>query len=241
MKGGVGKTAAAVNLAYITANEPLRTLLIDLDPQGSASFYYRVKPKKKFSSKKLIKDRKAVEKTIRGTDYQLLDALPACMSYRKLDLVLDQVKRSKKRLADLLTRYRKEYDIIYLDCPPNITLVSENVFYASDMLLIPVIPTTLSVITLEKLITFFMDHHLDTQKIVAFFSMVERRKRMHREFLGKGLTRDVKILETMIPYSAVVEKMGLHREPVLCFSPSSQAALAYRQLWDELKRKVLSL
>ncbi|MFC2163811.1 ParA family protein [Acidobacteriota bacterium] len=235
-KGGVGKTAAAVNLSYLAAQEGHPTLLIDLDPQGSASYYFKIRPSKKQRAKQLIKGKKTIEDNLKGTDYDGLDALPSHMSYRNLDIALGGLKRSKRFLKDLLVPIQREYRYVFLDSPPNITLVSENIFNAANILLIPVIPTTLSVLAYEKLWGFFGDKNLDRSKIVAFYSMAERRKKMHREILGKRHPKERRFLKPVIPYSVVVEKMGIHREPVALFAPDSNAALAYANLWQELKK-----
>jgi cellulose biosynthesis protein BcsQ len=234
----VGKTAAAVNLSYLASIEGHPTLLLDLDPQGSASYYFRVRPSKKHRTKKLIKGKKTIEDNLKGTDYDGLDALPSHMSYRNLDIALDSLKRPKRHLKDLMVPLRKEYRYIFLDSPPNITLVSENIFNAADILLIPVIPTTLSMLAYEKLWRFFADKNLDKSKIAAFYSMVEKRKKMHKEIVVQKHPREKKFLKTVIPYSVVVEKMGIHREPVSCYAPDSSAALAYTSLWNEIKRRI---
>lgn len=236
VKGGVGKTAAAVNLSYLASQDGQPTLLVDLDPQGSASYYFRVRPSKGHRAKKLIKGKKAIGDNLKGTDYDGLDALPSHMSYRNFDIALGSLKRSKRLLRDLLVPLEKEYQYVFLDSPPNITLVSENIFNAADLLLIPVIPTTLSVLAYEKLWSFFGDKNLDRTKIVAFYSMVERRKKMHSEIVGKRYEREKRFLKSVIPYSVVVEKMGIYREPVARFAPDSNAALAYSNLWKELKK-----
>ncbi|MEM8963006.1 MAG: AAA family ATPase, partial [Acidobacteriota bacterium] len=86
MKGGVGKTAAAVNLAYVAADEGARTLLWDLDPQGASAFYYRIRPRVRRGAKKLLYGKSELDAHIRATDYIGLDLIPADLSYRKLDL-----------------------------------------------------------------------------------------------------------------------------------------------------------
>ncbi|MEJ2544830.1 MAG: AAA family ATPase, partial [Calditrichaceae bacterium] len=153
IKGGVGKTAAAVNLAYLTANSGITTLLIDLDPQSAATFYFRVRPSKKHTERKLIKGGKAVSKRIKASDFENLDLLPADFSYRNLDISLDQQNNSSKRLKELVKSLKGGYDYIFFDCQPNITLVSENVFIAADIILLPIIPTTLSMRTYETLLS----------------------------------------------------------------------------------------
>ena len=88
IKGGVGKTTAAVNLAYLSAADGCRTLLWDLDPQGAASFLFRIKPRVKGGGKALIRGTKTLDDAIKGTDFDHLDLLPADFTYRNMDLLL---------------------------------------------------------------------------------------------------------------------------------------------------------
>jgi cellulose biosynthesis protein BcsQ len=236
IKGGVGKTAAAVNLSFLASAENKSTLLCDLDPQSSATYYFRVKPKMKTGLKPLVKGKKSLEKNIKGTDYHCLDLLPADFSLRNMDIMLDNVKGSKHRLKSVLKMFKDEYEYIFLDCPPNITLVSENIFYASDLILVPVIPTTLSYRTFEKLLEFFKKNKMSIKKIIPFFSMVEIRKNMHKNSM-EALNREYPaFLNNKIPYSSIVEKMGIYREPLGSFSPRSVPAQQYEALWNEVKK-----
>lgn len=238
IKGGVGKTAATVNLAHAAAVAGHATLICDLDPQGAASYYFRVRPARKFGRKKLLQGGKEMEKNIKGTDYELLDILPASFSYRKLDLSLGDTD-SRKALKEIFRRLAGSYDYIFLDCPPNITLVSENIFRAADYVVVPCIPTTLSTLTLTKLLDFFAAEKLDRNKIVPFFSMVENRKRLHRELMNElSGAPEYRFLQSAIPYLAEIERMGLTRSPVAARFSGSPAAQAYRELWDELERLI---
>lgn len=235
IKGGVGKTAACVNLAYLAARERGPTLLCDLDPQGASSFYFRIRPRSSHSSRKLLKGGQRMEKAIRGTDFPDLDLLPADLSYRNLDIELNDRASSRNRLRQLLRDFKGRYELIFLDCPPNITLVSENVFQAADLILVPLIPTTLSMMTYGKLLDFFDEAGLDRGKLRPFLSMVEARKQMHRDTIRQIMAAELAPLDTFIPYCADVEKMGLYREPLVHCRPRSVGAFAFTRLWEEVQ------
>jgi cellulose biosynthesis protein BcsQ len=239
-KGGVGKTATAVNLSYLAARTGSKTLICDLDPQGSATYYFRVKPKLKSGAKGFIKGGKNVYKSVKGTDYENLDLLPADFSLRNLDLTFDKLKRSKKRLSQILNPFKDEYDLIILDCPVTISVLAENIFNAVDFTLVPVIPTTLSVRTYRQLLSFCKKNKYQVAKIYSFFSMVDRHKKMHRELMATVSREFNGVLKSPIPFLSQIEKMGIYREPVAAFSPGSVASESYQKLWDNIQETILN-
>jgi cellulose biosynthesis protein BcsQ len=238
IKGGVGKTAIAVNLAYYAAREGCRTLLWDLDPQGAASFYMRIKPKVKGGGKALLSKKREIDSVIKASDYKNLEVLPADFSYRNMDLVLDDGKKQAKHLLKLLLPLSKEYDFVFLDCPPSISLVSENIFHAADALIVPTIPTPLSLRTLEQLRGFCAKHELNHLKILPVLSLVDRRKSLHRSITEHPPALLNGMLNTLIPYATEVEQMGEHRAPIGEFARRSRAAQAFEKLWQELRTKI---
>src|SRR5471030_1596802 len=185
LKGGVGKTAAAINLAYLAAKEGNRTLLWDLDPQGSSSFYLGVKTSVKNESKKLFNSEMDLADAVQPSAYENLSIIPADMSARHADILLNEMKQSKRKLSSLLSPLKKEYDIMVLDCPPGISLLHDNIFNAADWILMPNIPTTLSIRSYESVAEYFKENDLDIDKVKCFFSMVDHRKNLHHETMKK--------------------------------------------------------
>ncbi len=234
IKGGVGKTSAAVNLAYLAAEAGSRTLLWDLDPQAACTYLLRIKPKVKGGARKLIRLRADIEELIKGTDLVGLDLLPADFSYRHMDLALGDLKRPTRRLGRVLDAVRQEYEYVFLDCPPSISLVSESVFEAADALLVPVIPATLSSRTLAQL-DGVLGPHVQT---LAFFSMVDRRKKLHTEVMERLKDEFPDVMRATIPSSAEIERMGRERDAVVHFAPRGRAATAYRRLWAEVGERL---
>lgn len=237
LKGGVGKTASSVNMAYLSAKEGLKTLLWDIDPQGSSSFYFQVKHKVKGGIKKILSPDTDPEDLITATDYENLDIITADQSARGLDLLLEEMQSGKKRLKSALSRFSKQYEIVIIDCPPGLSALAENIFHASDIVLMPMIPTTLSLRTYQMVKDFFKDRDLDLSKLMCFFTMVDLRKNMHHEIMDQ-LFKDKRFFSNYIPYLSDVEKMGVHLAPVEAFAPSSYAAQCYSDLWDEIREGI---
>jgi chromosome partitioning protein len=247
IKGGVGKTTTAVNLAFLAAESGLRTVLWDLDPQGAASFMFRVKPRVKGGGKALIKGKRPLDDAIKGTDFDNLDLIPADFTYRNMDLLLEAASNSTsggsdppggkpaRKLSKLLAPLADEYDAVFLDCPPSVSLVSENVLHAADIIVVPIIPTTLSVRTLEQLADFVAEFNGHRPDLLAFFSMVDRRKKLHREITEKLSVERTEVARTVIPALSVIETMSVERAPVAVFAPNTGATRAYRALWAELR------
>jgi len=239
IKGGVGKTATAVNIAHLAARDGRRVLLWDLDPQAAASFLLRVRPRVKGGGAALIKGSRDLDAAIKGTDFERLDLLPADFTYRNLDLILDATKKPTQRLARLLRPLAAEYDLVVLDCPPGISLLSESVLHAADVLLVPLIPTTLSVRTLDQLSEFISSFNGHRPKVLAFCSMIDRRKRLHLEIAERLPAERPDVARTVIPALSLIERMSVERAPVTAFAPRSTAARQYAALWAELAQRGL--
>ncbi len=239
IKGGVGKTSAAVSLAYLAACDGYRTLLWDLDPQGAASFCFRIKPKVKGGLKSLKNDSSTLERAVKATDFEGLDLIPADFSLRNFDRIFTRTKHPDVHLLRLLLPLKEEYDLLFIDCAPSISLMAENIFQVADALLIPLIPTTFSLRTYQQLLSFF--HHKPPQhlQLLPFFSMYDKRRELQRDMVARMSNEIREMLDARVPYAKNVELMGVERAPVNHFAPASKSAEAYRQLWREVKVRAL--
>ena len=232
LKGGVGKTTLAVNLAWSAATQSSRrTLLWDLDPQAAASFLLGGKAPKGDAAHAVFAKDVAPEKLIVPTAIDRLDVLAADTSLRSLDRFFFTLGK-RKRLAKLLELLTKTYDRIILDCPPGLTETSEQVMRAADLILVPVIPSPLSRRALDEVVAYLDREHGSHAPLLPVFSMVDRRRALHRD----AVTADPKW--PVIPMASAVEQMAVRRAPVGAFAPRSPAGEAFHSLWTGVERKL---
>lgn len=235
IKGGVGKTASAVNFAYWSAHQGHRTLLVDLDAQGASSFYFRVRnPSKKNWGKRFFKTYEQVLAQVKESDFNHLDILPAHPSFRHFDTLLVEHGSKTSRLCKVLKGLAPHYDVVILDCPPSISLLAENIFAAADLISVPMIPTTLSQRTFCQLLDFFEQQGYAQERIRPFFTLADGRKQLHRDTAATLRKSYPRFLKQAIPHSTYVEKMGVHQAPIDLFAHNSQANRCYLALWQEI-------
>jgi chromosome partitioning protein len=233
LKGGVGKTTTAANLAWLAASRGHRTLLWDLDPQAAATYLFRIRPRVKGGSPKLVRGRRPLLEAVKATDFDRLDLLPADFTYRHMDIDLNARPKPQRTLRRLLSPLAGEYDVVILDTPPSLSLVSENVLRASDLVLVPLIPTVLSVRTFDQLVDFVKELKGRRPRLLGFFSMLDRRRRLHTEILASLPGERKQVSPIAIPSASAVEQMAVRREPLVAFAPRSPAAVAFAALWAE--------
>ena len=232
LKGGVGKTTLAVNLAWGAATlSARRTLLWDLDPQAASSFLLSGSKAREQAQSVFSKDVEP-EKLIHHTAIDRLDLIGADASLRGLDLLFHELDK-KKRLQKLLTGLRKSYDRILLDCPPGLTETSDQVMRAADLIVVPVIPSPLS----ERAYAEVVKHlggalGAKGAQVMPVHSMVDRRRKLHAEALERHPDWPV------VPMASIVESMAVRRAPVGAYAAKSPGGQAFAQLWQAVERRL---
>lgn len=232
VKGGVGKTTLAVNLAWCASTISRRkTLLWDLDAANGSGFLLGVDPKKKRSADSVFAEGSDPAKLIQSTDYPNLDLLPADESIRALDRQLDRLGK-KKRLAKLVEGLAKDYDRIIFDCPPVLNELSAQVIRAADLIIVPLPPSPLSTRAFEVVVEEVRGSGKGHPPILPVLSMLDLRRSLHKD------ARDANPKWPAIPLASAVEQCAVERRPVGAFAPRSPAARAIAQLWTAIERKL---
>jgi chromosome partitioning protein len=235
LKGGVGKTTLAVNLAWSAATESARrTLLWDLDPQSAASWLIGADGKTRGGAQAVFAKDMDAEKLIRPTGIERLDLLAADASLRGLDRLLFSLGK-KKRLSRLIDGLETAYDRVVLDCPPGLTETAEQAMRAADLILVPVIPSPLSRRALDEVMAHLDREHKGHGPVLPVFSMVDRRRALHKAALEADPDWP------SIPMASAVEQMAVHRAPVGAFAGGSPAGQAFASLWRGVEKKLSKL
>ncbi|HEX6882251.1 MAG TPA: ParA family protein [Planctomycetota bacterium] len=234
LKGGVGKTTAAVHLAHLAAHAGRTTLLWDLDPQGSASWIYRVRVDAASRPKRWLREPAELWAAIRGSDWPGLDLLPADLALGGLEASLGREEEPVAALAAVLAELGTRYERIVLDCPPAFSRLVRCALQSVHALVVPTIPTPLALRTLATLYPELKAERRRGLRVLPFFSMVDARKALHREVRAFARREGLGFLASEVPYSARVESVTVQRRP-LTAAASEAAAAPFVELAREIE------
>ena len=243
LKGGVGKTTTAVNLAAAFARSGLSALLIDLDPQASATFSLGVgRDQAGVSTAEVLTGKAEAAEAVVETSVLGLYLLPGSLRLAGMDMALARKQEPEKLLKKALSPVRRRYDVIVMDSPPGLSILTVNALAAAEAFLVPVSP-----------------HRLDTEALDGFLSLVDSsRDRIGRktELLGilltlvdhrTRVTDDVvaavrrgygsKVFRTEIPINVRLAEAPAQGRPIFDTESWSTGAAAYGHLGGEVLRR----
>lgn len=233
-KGGVGKSTCAVNLAYLSATTSARrTLLWDIDAQGAAGYLLGAQRQRDQAHKIFSKDAEP-ETLAQPSPYRQLSVLAADASLRRLDVQLVE-EDARKRMRKLIRSLERKFERIILDCPPGVTEVSEQIFRAVDLVVIPVPPSPLGMRAFEEAAAHIRDKHRNGPPVLPLLSMVDMRRKLHREMVSAHPDWRV------IPYASAVERMSTERTPLAAFAPRHPAARAFANVWADVEQRLIAI
>jgi len=237
LKGGVGKTSTAVNLAALSATAGRRTLVWDLDPQAGATACLGVKPKLRGGAQRLLGSDRELAGSIRRSHLPGLDVLPGDVTLREADVIVSGSRKPRRSLRRVLTTVARDYDVVLVDCPPGVGPATEVLVGSVDLLLVPVVPAPLDLRALDRFSDVIADLGAAVELLAPFLSLVDRRKPLHRRLVDEVRTNR-RFLGAAIPVSSAVERMPLEQVPTVIAAPRSLASIALRELWGEVSERL---
>ncbi|QYG92877.1 ParA family protein [Iamia sp. SCSIO 61187] len=237
LKGGVGKTSTAVNLAALAAAAGHRTLLWDIDPQAGATACLGVKPKLRGGAQRLLGGDRDLSGAVRRSSIDRLDVLPGDVSLREADVIVSSNRKPRRSLKRILSAVARDYDVVLVDCPPGVGPATEVLVRSVDLLLVPVVPAPLDLRALDRFADVIDDLGAPPELLAPFLSLVDRRKPLHRKLMDEVRT-ERRFLASAVPVSSAVERMPMEQVPTVIAAPRSLASLALRDLWGEVADRI---
>jgi cellulose biosynthesis protein BcsQ len=229
VKGGVGKTTLATSIAWASATLSSRTTLLwDLDPQAGASFILGEERRGSPRAQAVFRRDVPPSKLVQPTAIERLSLIASDRSLRDLNIYFHELGK-KGRLAKLLRDVGRSFERVVLDCPPGLTDTTTQVLRAADLIVVPVIPSALSLRALDELLDTLDARSIPRKLAMPVFNLVDRRRSVHLE------TLDAHPDWLAVPASSALEAIGTRRRAPGALAPSSPAARALKELWRRIE------
>jgi chromosome partitioning protein len=243
-KGGVGKTTTAINLSAACAIQGKKVLLIDLDPQGNSSLSYVDQKTVNSSAFELFTELQLpLENFIYSTNVNKLEIVPSKINLAKLEAKLvgdfDAIFRLRDRLEDL----RSIYDLIFIDTPPTLGLITVNALVAANYVLIPIQSSYFALEGTDDLLETIEKvrsrPNPDLSLLGVLVTLFDKRTALSKDV--EAHIRQVfgeKTFQTVITRSVRLEESPAHKEAIFSYAPKSSGAIEYKKLSEEVLKRV---
>lgn len=238
IKGGVGKTTTTINLACLLAKMNLSVLVWDLDAQGGTSFFFNKAHQNNQNFGKLFSGYISIYDVIQPADTYHIDIIANDVNFSdqfinhasqltKLDFFSNQL------VKNVLSKVADDYDVVIIDCPPGKFTLHDNVFCATDLLLVPNIPAPLSMYCNDMLLAAMQKLQASKATIFSFFNLVQMQKKLHKMYLNSESSL-VHQLENYIPFYTEIETISQNKTSIFHQLKDAKSIVYYENLWDEI-------
>jgi chromosome partitioning protein len=239
-KGGVGKTTTSVNLGAALALAGHRVLVVDIDPQASATTGVgqpRLGPES--TVYELLLGERSARELVRNTAIDALDVIPSTRDLVGAEIELVNVPDREQRLWSALRDLKDDYAFILIDCPPSLSLLTVNALRAADGVLVPLQAEYYALEGLSALVDTIsrvkevLNPALEIDGLVL--TMFDGRTSLARQVQDEVRTHfGAKVFQTVVPRNVRLSESPSHGLPVLLYDPASRGAIAYRALAQEV-------